>query len=427
MVSAVYAENSNIDPYSYNQVRNLQPVLQENFLPPVLAMKQSDPLTNSAPTSPAIVTDESGNKFLYQDGKLQAKIDEQGNQTFFSNGKASHEKNYEGALTKTYEYHGAKATVKNEWGEVTGYQQYGQGGLLLEEYDEDGNLAKTRMYNDRNLEWILDHNDGSKVKFNRDNPESEVNFEGHTTAYYITNGRHIQKRVEKTVDENGTVMDGDVTVYDEKGNKPLYKQDYQGNKVLVYNYGAYNRLESTTDQYSNVTEYQTDRQIAIKNYAGAEFKTWKWQGTRLISSEDKVNHESISLEAGVVTYYKNNKPIESRFGSGKYDKIVKRWVYEEGKLIAEWQASGNGIEPNKVLLYDHQRQGITFNWDGGTPSETELKEWAKSKQVVSVDGVVRGLWDSSNNSLIVFDLGGRVTKVLEQDHIPAREELFNLL
>lgn len=417
-----------LDPYSFDQTRNLQPVLQENFLPPVLAAKKSKPLPKSAPTSPTIVTDQDGNKFIYVDGELRVKFDPEGNQVYFAKRQARFERDYEGSLTKLYEYAGPRAKLKNEWGEVIGYQDFGQGGLLLKESDEEDNLAKTYLYQDRNLEWILDNLYDSKTKYNLDGPQYETDFEGNISAYYITSNRRIQKKIEKTVNEKGEAVDGDCTVYDETGKYPLYKTNFEGNTVLTYNYGEFNRLKDATDQYGNATEYKTGRPQLIRHKpTGLIFKAWKWQGTKLLSSTDLIDHSILGLDSGITTYYKNGKAIEARLYNRTDDGLVALWVYSEGRLIGEWQAGTDGSTPNQVILYDHGRPAVAFLWKGNSmPTKEEVLNWVKPKKTISINGSVRGLWDSEKKELMVFDEQGEIIKVLPRETLPTQEELTHL-
>lgn len=427
LFNSVPAIARNLDPYSFDQVRDLLPVLQEDFMPPVIAFRKPRPLPNSAAETPTMVSDQEGNKYIYVDGELRVKFDSEGNQVYYAKKMPRHERNYEGSLVKLYEYDGAQAKVKNEFGELLGYEEFGLGGLLLRTYDEDYNLTKSYTYENRTLDWILDELYGSKTKYGIEGPEYDMDFEGNITAYYKNDRRRIQKRIEKSVNGDGEVVDGDITSYDETGKFPVYKVDFEGNVVLTYQYAEYNRLKSTVDQYGDVTEYKTGRQMVLKHKEGGVFKVWNWQGTKLISTEDKVTHGILGLSGGEVTYYKNEKPVYTRFEDGKVSDIVKRWVYDEGKLLARWEAGRDGVESNKIVLYDHGREVISFVWVGNYPTEEELYSWAKAKTIISIDGRARGVWDSKDKELMALNEKGEVIDVVAKEKQPTKEDLILLI
>lgn len=364
----------NLDPYSFDQSRQLQPVLQENFLPPALAIKKPKPLPNSAPQTPTMVTDREGNKYIYEDGKLLTKIDQEGNQTYYMKGQARFEKDYEGKLTKTYEYSSPKATLKNEFGEVIGYQEFGLGGKLLKEYDEDGNLTKSYVYDGKRLDSVIDELTGMKTKYDIFGPKEEYDFEGNLLAYYNYENGFLKEKVEKTVDENEKIVDGERTVYNHNGTKPLYKKDFEGNIILTYNYGKFFRLESTVDINGNVTKYYKNNPTEMRYPEGGLLKIWNNQGTKIVSSEDKYTDSNLDVVAGVVTHYKNNKPLYATYDG----VVIKNWIYINGKLVGIFDN-----RYNKLTLYDHNRIKKVVGWDfEHMMSLDEVMTWIKENNVI---------------------------------------------
>lgn len=343
-----------LDPYSFDQSRNLQPVLQENFLPPVLAADKPKPLPNSAPQAPGMVTDREGNKYIYQEGKLLAKIDEEGNQSFYLNGDIRFEKDYEGKLTRTYEYTGSRALVKNEFGEITSYQEFGLGGKILKEYDEEDNLSKSYIYDGKRLDFVVDELSGMKTKYDLFGPKEEYDFEGNLLAYYNYENGFLKEKVEKALDEKGNIVDGDRTVFNHHDTKPIYKKDFEGNVTLTYNYGEFFRLQSTVDINGNVTKYYKDNPTEMRYPEGGLLKEWDIQGTKIIASEDTYTDSNLGVDAGVVIHYKNNKPLYATYDG----EVIKNWIYINGKLVGIYDHPDQ-----KLTLYNHHRIARALQWD----------------------------------------------------------------
>lgn len=341
-ICPIFSFAEGLDPYSFNPRSELRP--QEylpSLLPPLLRRDSTKTLNNlrSAP-NPVIVTDEAGNVSVYQGGELKLSIDTKGNKTFYLKGLPHFEKDDRDYLTRTYEYSGSRATVKNEWGEVVGYKEFGLGGLLLKEFDEKGRHTKSYEYNGRMTKAMIDHLTNSRTLFNdKGKMEREVNFKGGTLAtyYYGANGKLIHK-----IDNYGNK-----TVYDGSG-RPVFTYRTTGAVIETYNWISRNAY-SMTNEHGHTTYYDHDRQQyetqLVETPGGIVtriVKTYAWQGTKLISSLDIDKEETTHYENGRPTLTINNSNL-----------VMGLWKYDEqtGILISKIDR-----RDGTITFYDHGQE-----------------------------------------------------------------------
>jgi hypothetical protein len=338
------------NPYTFGpQGRNIEDIQQYG---------KPKEMVSIVPKRPVAAKDKYGNRcYFTPSGKMTLKISKDGKMSF-SLKTESKEMNKDGSLAKkTVSEKGSnRVTVKNEKGDVLGYQELGFGGKVVREYDYEGNLTKSYEYNDygKSTEWILDELSLTKTVFNDKNePEVDINFEGYEVAWYEHDkaGRLMQKED----------IYGNVTHFDKSGSM-LYTEDYMGNKTAVYNY--------ETDIYGNtsvasvespingdVTYFENGKQTQTVNKYGAVTKEYVWDGSTLVYTFDTQREET--------TYY----DIIGRQRYTMQDDIeVMRWMFHKGRLVGQWNQADNS-----VLVFKNQREDLRMAAWSKPPSGEEIQ------------------------------------------------------
>ena len=316
-------------------------------------------MVNIVSNRPVAARDKYGNRLYFTpNGKLTLKISNDGSKEFSLSTK-SKEVDKEGNLQKVTEKEqgNTKITIKNEKGEILGYQELGLGGKVVKEYDKDMNLTKSYEYNKygKSMEWVLDELSQTKTHFNEKGQAlNDIDFEGNTVAYY------------KYDEDNKLVHKEDVygnkTYFDKKGNltrtedingnlmvKYYYKKDEKGNTVL-------DTLEDVRTK--DVTYFENGKQQFTLNYAGEISKEYQWDGSKLAFMFDKETKET--------TYYDTNgKPIHVAYN----EFIVKEWLYYNGRLAGFYDE-----RTKSTLLYKSQRDDIKI-FTETKPTAKLIQKW----------------------------------------------------
>ncbi len=258
--------------------------------------------------------------------------------------------------------------VKNEFGEITGFEEYGRGGKILRTRDEDYNLTATFGYDWKSLAWIVDELTHTKTIYDRRGKAMhDLDFEGNKLAFYEYNGNN---QLKWKVD-----LYGNKTIYDAQGRKALLTLDFKGKAIASFNYNdprnSY-RLTSIADQYGNITEYEKGRPQRMKDYQGNLLKQWTWQGTKLIMTKDLVTNSSFGLEANRVTWYKKGKPTQTSIDG----VTTKNWVRIKGKTVGIWDAR------NKELTLLENGRVIAKVELEELSNIAEVKAWLRNNWVV---------------------------------------------
>ena len=169
--------------------------LDQNFAKP-------NEITSILPGRPVAAREKDGSRvFFSPDGKMTLKISPDGTKEF-SLGWNSKTVNAKGELQKQTEVKKGtnEAVIKNEKGEVLGYQEIGLGNKVTKEYDFQKNLTKTYNYNKygKNVEFILNELSQSKTVFDQNAmPKHDVDFEGNIVARYISDkDGYLTKKVD---------------------------------------------------------------------------------------------------------------------------------------------------------------------------------------------------------------------------------------
>jgi len=317
------------------------------------------------PNRPVAARDKYGNRLYFTpNGKLTLKISNDGSKEFSLSVK-SKEVDKEGNLQKITEKQQGNtiSVVKNEKGEITGYQELGLGGKVVQEYDKDMNLIKSYQYNKygKSMEWVLDELSQTKTHFNEKGQALyDIDFEGNTVAYY-------------EYDENNKMVHkedvyGNKTYFDKKGNlthtedingnlmvKYYYKKDEKGNTVL-------NTLEDVRTK--DVTYFENGKQKWTLNLDGEISKEYQWDGSKLVFMFDKETQET--------TYYDTNgKPIHVAYN----EFIVKEWLYYSGRLVGFYDEHSKS-----TLIYKYQREDIKI-FTETKPTAELIQKWYNEEMI----------------------------------------------
>lgn len=317
-------------------------------------------MVSIVPKRPVAAKDKKGNRVYFTpNGKMSLKITKDGKMQFSLKGQTMI-KDKKGKLeTESKFMQGTdKVEIKNEHGEVLGYQVMGLGGKVVQELDDQGNLTKSHQYNryGKSAEWVMDELTQTKTIFNeKGEPLHDVNFEGYEVAWYEHDdeGNLLTK----------TDLYGNVSYFNEDGHI-THTVDIEGNEIAVYHYkedeDGHIYLDYVEDpRTQTITYFKDGRQDVAKNHSGTVIKEWNWDGTKLIFTFD---HETLETTWYDVT------------GKPKYTSLdgveVKTWLYHEGRLVGFWnQANGT------CIIYKNQREEITIEVGDTPPTGEEIAEW----------------------------------------------------
>ena len=310
------------------------------------------------PYRPVAARDKYGNRLYFTpSGKLTLKISIDGSYEF-SLTAMSKQRDAEGNLERIIEKQQGSnlVVIKNEKGEVLGYQELGLGGKVIKEYDKDMNLMRSYKYDVYGKRVVLTIDERTQIRTIYDEKNRaivDVNAEGTEVAWYVYDEHNIL-RLKRDIF-------GNKTYFDERG-RMLYTEDKFGNIIEEYYYTkddeGYEVLEKSVDYLGNQTYYKNNRPVVVKDKNGEIIKEYKYDGTTLVYSFNRKNN--------VVTWY----DIDGRILYTSYDESkVNEYLYSEGKLIGifDWTNYSlvvfiNEQEVAKLLLKEK-------------PTAEQIKEW----------------------------------------------------
>ncbi|MCS7151836.1 MAG: hypothetical protein NZ928_05590 [Endomicrobia bacterium] len=332
----------------------------QTTLKPIDVTEYSKPnkMIDIAPGRPIAAKDKYGNRLYFSPtGRLTLKINTDGTKIFSLSAK-SKEYDKEWKLQQISEVKKGSnlVEIKNEKGEIIGYQELGLGGKVIKEYDKDMNLVRSYKYDKfgKNKIFVLD--EGSQVKTifdEKGRPVADVNFEGTEVSWYVYDENNIIRQKIGITD--------DITYYDEKG-KMLYTKDQFGNVITRYYYTKDDEgnevVEKSVDYLGNVTYYKNNKPHIVKDKNGKLIKEYQYDGSTLVYEFDHRNN--------TVTWYDiDGKPLYV-----SYDDIkVKEYIYNEGKLVGLWDYTTNSLS---VIIHQQEVAKLFLK---EKPDGKKISEW----------------------------------------------------
>ncbi len=294
-IAVVWAD-APVNPYSYRQDTYMP--IASDYMQRGLNLEQSlnNPLPQIASVNPAQVVDKYGNTSVYFNGKLRYVTAPDGTTTYYRGGLKAFTRTRNGYLFKRYEWNNSgEATVKNEWGEVTGFEQYGLGGKQVSELDSHRNITKKYEYDGRTtweydfINQIWKRSENGEVQEERRGSKS-----GPLVAVWRKDGDSVW-RIEITVDKDGNIMEGNRTRYDKNGAYPQEMYNAEGGLVITYYWENY-KLQKTVNHLTGDVQLYGEFGVTEEGFLdtdGQYYTIWSydWKGSRMLSAFNVWNGE----------------------------------------------------------------------------------------------------------------------------------------
>jgi hypothetical protein len=324
-----------VNPYSYRQ-DTYMPIASDQMQRGLnLEQSLNNPLPQIASVNPAQIIDKYGNTSVYFNGKIKYVTAPDGTTTYYRGGLKAFTRNRNGYLFKRYEWNNSgEATVKNEWGEVTGFEQFGLGGKQVSELDSHRNITKKYEYDGRTtweydfINQIWKRSENGEVQ-----EERRASKSGPLVAIWRRDGDSVW-RIEITVDIDGNPMEGNRTRYDKNGVYPQEVFNAEGGLVMTYYWENY-KLQKTVNHLTGDVQLYGEFGVSEEGFLdedGQYYTIWKyeWQGSRMLSA--------FNLWNGEVKYYDADQRMNTT------------WV----------RITAKNIETLKVLYGDDIEEGDEF-------------------------------------------------------------------
>lgn len=345
--------------YSFGPVQ--QQFGPQSQLLPVSQIEFASPkdMVNILPGRPIAARDKYGNRTYFSpSGRAVLRISNDGKREFSLGGYSKETDDKGNILRETNKVQGSKfIELKNDKGEITGYQELGLGGRVVKEYDANMNLIRSYHYNDygKKIEYVVDELSQSKTVYDdKGKPIYDLDFEGNKMAVY-------------EYDEDGklevkTDAYGNKTFFDKKGNMTA-TYDFKGNLLVKYEYKinaeGFIELKSVKDMLTNnVTHFNKGKQVNVTNAQGAIIRDYFWDGNKLVATYDRETQET--------TWYDiNGKAMYTTFNDIK----IKEWLYFKGKLVGVYDARSKS-----VVIYQNEREDYILNGIEEAPTPVKIQE-----------------------------------------------------
>ncbi|MDR0398551.1 MAG: hypothetical protein LBH33_01940 [Endomicrobium sp.] len=312
------------------------------------------------PNRPVTATDSSGNRQYYTpSGQMSVSISKDGHVTF-NLANMSKTVDAQGNIVSTEENIAGTnmKVVKNEFGETISYKETGFGGNIVKEYDKDKNLTKSYTYDTygKNLSYVTDEMTKGRTVFEHGLAKYDEDFEGNRTAVYQydANNRLALK----------TDMYGNKTHYDDKQNV-TYTENKEGLVIARYSYeydqnGNYVLLSSYDPSTRETTFYKNGKQQYTKNASGAIITDYMWNGSKLIYTFNRTNHETTWYDIDGKTLYTT------------YDnELISKNLYYKGQLVGIWD-----VRKGQVTIFKNERKELVLQLaENEEPTAEDVKIW----------------------------------------------------
>ncbi|MCB4790372.1 MAG: hypothetical protein LHV68_00630 [Elusimicrobia bacterium] len=359
------------------------------------------------PGIPIAAKDKDGNRLYYSpDGALSLRIAKNGEMQFsLQQIAASKIYDEKGKLkTETQFITGTnRQVVRNDKGEITGYNEFGYGGQITKEY------AVTIRKQDGTIATAEDVMKGKNNKVKYDISDNNNNESGFKYEYNLSNERQFDqygKSVHMIVD----ALTQTKTVFN-ANNKPQCDINFEGAVVANYKYDSAGNLDHKEDVYGNKTFYDKDGNMTF---------TESWDGKKtneyyyvLNEKQIKVLDRSISLVDGIsngdITYFKDGKQTET---VSKLGAVVAKYGYDGSTLIYSSE-----LRTNEITWYDITGKSIST-----TVNNVKVKDW-----IYDNNGKLSGFYDYRMDKYVFYDFGRQTqeAELLNPSDTPANADYAN--
>ena len=239
-------------------------------------------------------------------------------------------------------------------------KQTENGNTVTFEYDDNGNKISAR-YSDNTAEYweydsynqLLSYTDrsGVKTEYERD-PKGNIktillNGTAVTEQTYKPNGQLLKRTVHG---QKNIVTDYE---YDDYGN---LKSEVCGGVKTEYKYDKRNRVEKIYVAGKLITEYKYDKRKTIqKNYNGLE-TTYLNNGRKDLERVIQKDTVTGEIHETRIEYDKRHLPLKIYAGDGETEKLISSYMYSpEGKIRAEF-THGKEVW---IKLYEYKNGSIS--------------------------------------------------------------------
>jgi YD repeat-containing protein len=240
--------------------------------------------------------------------------------------------------------------VTNEFGEIISYREM-DGGNIIAEYDKDKNQTKQYIYDEfgKTMSAIVNLMTQGRTVFDENGyPAYELDYEGNRMVKYEYDD--VNRLVSKTD------VYGNVTKFDEHGNM-THTENKDGIVLMSYNY-VYDRddnyvLDTAFDPSTKSTTYFKDgKQQYTKNYAGAIITDYVWNGSTLLYTYNRENQETTHYDI-------DGRTLFTTFN----DQLISECLYYRGQLVGIYEARSN-----QVTIFKNERRELVLQLGeyGGT-------------------------------------------------------------
>lgn len=353
--------------FVYSQVFSFYlPVPQQEILTTQLKMPTQEygkpkDMIDIVPHRPISAKDKYGNRLYFTpNGKLTLKITNDGTKVFSLSTKSLEYDKDNNLRNITEAKRGTNLVeIKNEKGEILGYQELGLGGKIIKEYDKNMNLLRSHKYDKFGKRSIFVLDEASQVKTvfdEKGRPIADINSEGTEVAWYIYDENCIIKQKINISNEK--------TYFDKKG-RMLYTEDQFGNVLINYYYKKDEEgnevLDHSVDYLGNVTYYKNNKPIVTKDKNNNVIKEYKWDGSTLVYEFNRTNNTVSWTD------------IDGKLLYISYDDTkVKEYLYNEGKLIGIWDYTNNSLS----VIVNQQEVALVFLKE--KPDTETVQKWLQN-------------------------------------------------
>ena len=361
---------------------------------------------------PVVATKQDGTRVYYSsDGKLCLSIKRNGEMSFSLGGHSINLDKGGKLKSETKTLKGNFQEVRDEFGDITGYNQLDGNGKVILSYDK--NMNKTTSYDygkyGKSLVSSLNLMNGQKTVYDKYERAMAVysddgyileTYQYKDTSYdtdkdrrtlitvksdgsvenggIVSSKSYHNKIIKSTDGSNGTdgetildIMAHNTTYYDDEGlvmhtnnyegvttNVYYYKQDSIGNKVLEY------ILNTETKEK---TYYVNNKQMYVENAEGAVITRYYWDGSRFLFSAQ------IGIDGNWITTTNNDDNDNiTAFGNIVYnrDGTIDTIADDNGNIVERYFYKF--VDGNRVLDYvkNVTNDTITYYDENGCATKT---------------------------------------------------------